>query len=394
MRVTILNQYCENRGDEAAGEALVKDLLQIPKVERIDIIYNSAFKLNIDHPKVHHRNEDLLLKKIGIWGIARYLLFRRTLFKSFAYANTTMKEMARTIRESDIIFVTPCGASIGIYKDWPFLIRLIFCLYERQQPVFYLDTVGKSGNFVFDWLASAVMKKSKMYVREKASYEYLKSIGIPSVRGVDTAFSLPPFYGMRSEQKIGVVTTQLDWHPDFRNQDMNEVIQHKILPGIAEFVISHHYEIDLIPHIADEKELSFLKKFSNNLIKAGVSPSNVHIRRDVRTAEEYDRTIASEHLIVGMRYHSIVLAAKNAVPFVSLAYENKMKEVSHYTGFDNNCFDLHQQISSDKISAMLERVDKESQNISIQLKEIYPKLREMALIPLEQIESKKDDDAF
>ena len=31
-----------------------------------------------------------------------------------------------------------------------------------------------------------------------------------------------------------------------------------------------------------------------------------------------------------MRYHGIVIAAKNAIPFVSIAYENKMCEVSEY----------------------------------------------------------------
>lgn len=62
--------------------------------------------------------------------------------------------------------------------------------------------------------------------------------------------------------------------------------------------------------------MTFLKEWSYNLAKAGVPYSLIHIRTDVKTAEEYDRTIASEHLIAGMRYHSIVLAAKNAVPFV------------------------------------------------------------------------------
>ena len=141
-----------------------------------------------------------------------------------------MREMARTIRESDIIFVTPCGASIGIYKDWPFLIRLLFCLYEKKTPVFYLDTVGKSGDWLFDHLAAKVTKKSKMYVREKASFEYLKSIGVVAKQGVDTAFSLPPLYNQRSDRKIGIVTTQLDWHPDFQGRTSTRYSFRKFFP--------------------------------------------------------------------------------------------------------------------------------------------------------------------
>ena len=35
-----------------------------------------------------------------------------------------------------------------------------------------------------------------------------------------------------------------------------------------------------------------------------------------------------------MRYHGVVLAANNGIPFVSLSYENKMTEVTKYTGFE------------------------------------------------------------
>ncbi len=153
-----------------------------------------------------------------------------TFRKHFRQANAAMREMARTIRESDIIFVTPCGASIGIYKDWPFLIRLLFCLYEKKTPVFYLDTVGKSGDWLFDHLAAKVTKKSKMYVREKASFEYLKSIGVVAKQGVDTAFSLPPLYNQRSDRKIGIVTTQLDWHPDFQGRTSTRYSFRKFFP--------------------------------------------------------------------------------------------------------------------------------------------------------------------
>ena len=308
-----------------------------------------------------------------------------TFRKHFRQANAAMREMARTIRESDIIFVTPCGASIGIYKDWPFLIRLLFCLYEKKTPVFYLDTVGKSGDWLFDHLAAKVTKKSKMYVREKASFEYLKSIGVVAKQGVDTAFSLPPLYNQRSDRKIGIVTTQLDWHPDFQWQDINTVFFQKILPGIAQFAVRHLYEIDLIPHTGSKKEMTFLKEWSYNLAKAGVPYSLIHIRTDVKTAEEYDRTIASEHLIAGMRYHSIVLAAKNAVPFVSFAYENKMKEVCRYTGMNQNCLDLHQPISPEKVNKLLEQTDKKAEFISDYLKKQYPDLKQKAILPLEQL---------
>ena len=58
---------------------------------------------------------------------------------------------------------------------------------------------------------------------------------------------------------------------------------------------------------------------------------------------DYDYEIANSRFVIGMRYHAIVLAAKNATPFISLAYENKMKEVSTYMGQCEYCIDLFEK---------------------------------------------------
>lgn len=388
MNVVILNQYCENRGDEAAGEALIEDLLDIPSVNRIDVIYNSAFKLNIDNPKVFHRNQDLLLKKIGAKAIGKYLILRKTFLKKYACSNSTLKEMIRTIRSADFVFITPCGASIGIYKDWPFLIRILIAVFEEKTPIFYLDTIGKSKDFIFDIIARYILKKSMVYVRERASFDYLKSIGVVSKVGVDTAFSRKPIYCNKKGKSIGFVTTLLGWHPDFKNTNVSDLIINEIVPGISEFCLNNGLSVDLIPHIGNKDELDFLAQIAASFKNNGLSEQAVKICGDIKTASEYDSIISTEKVIIGMRYHSIVLAAKNAVPFLSIAYENKMKEVSWYTGFSDNCLDLHKKISKKEIYESLTRIYSNSSQISSKLMKEYPKLHDLALLPLEQINSR------
>ena len=61
---------------------------------------------------------------------------------------------------------------------------------------------------------------------------------------------------------------------------------------------------------------------------------------EIKTVYDYERYISSSYLLIGMRYHSVVLAAKNAVPFICIAYEQKMKEVSEYTNQLKYCVDL------------------------------------------------------
>lgn len=383
MKITIINQYCENRGDEAAGTALVKNLLAMPEVERIDIIYNSAYHLDLMDSRVFHRNKDLALKKIGKKGIFDYLMFHKC-------NSDAMREMAHTISESNYIFVTPCGASLGIYKDWPFLIRLLFVIKEKKTPIFCLNTINSSHNKVFDFFAKRVLKRSKIYVREQASYNYLQSIGITCKLGVDTAFSLLPVKNREEKANkkysIGLVPTLLNWHPQFQGRDMVREILENIIPGIASFCENKQYSIDIIPHIGSNEELTFISQVAKKLEQNGMEKKNIHIRTDVKTAKQYDEALASEYIVVGMRYHSIVLAAKNAVPFLAIAYENKMKEVSRYTNCEINCLDLQKRINPNEIKNHLMQIDNEHDMIVNQLKKVYwEKLFKLSRLPLQEI---------
>lgn len=390
MKVIVINQYCENRGDEAAGTALVRNLLSDSKVERIDIIYNSANKLDIADEKIFHRNVDLRLKNIGRLGILRYLLLRKTFLKNLSFSNKTMEEMSRTIQDADIIYVTPCGASLGIYKDWAFLLRLLFVVMENKVPVFSLNTINASGNIVFDFLAKKVLKKSIVYVREQRSVDYLKGVGISSELGVDTAFSERQLIIERKEDTIGLVVTLLGWHPEFKGRNMGDEVSQNIIPGIAKYCLDHHYNIELIPHTAQPDETAYIKQIIKELEKNGMSKKSLIFREDVKTSDEYDYALASKKFVVGMRYHSIVLSAKNAVPFVALAYENKMKEVCHYTNCMDSYLNLQDQITPQTIYQKMSLVDQNNEEIRVKLLNVYDeRLSRLSRLPLQVLQDSK-----
>ncbi|MGT2752205.1 polysaccharide pyruvyl transferase family protein [Streptococcus porcinus] len=387
MKAIVINQYTENRGDEAAGTALVKNLLKNPKIEQIHIIYNSAYKLDIDDPRVFHRNEDLRLKNAGRRGILKYLLFRKTPFDKFAMNNKVMNDMVQTIKEADYIYVTPCGASLGIYKDWAFLIRLLFVIKEKKTPIFCLNTIGASGNKLFDFLATKVLKKSNLYVREQRSKDYLESLGLKSELGVDTAFSLDPIKSERDFGKIGLVVTLLDWHPEFKGRNMSEEVLMNIIPAISEFCQEHDYSIDLIPHIAEEPETTYINQVITKLIESGLPSSKIIYRRDIKTSDQYDEAISKLRFMVGMRYHSIVLASKNAIPFLALAYENKMREVCRYTNCLDNYLNLQDKLTTSEVKNSLENVDLNIESIHNKLELVYQSdLQRLSKLPLKGIE--------
>lgn len=387
MRVVIINQYCENRGDEAAGTALIRNLLANPSVTQIDIIYNSANKLDIDDDRIKHRNVDLRLKNVGKMGILRYLLLRKTFLKNSSFANDTMKEMIKTINEADYIYVTPCGASIGIYKDWAFLLRLLFVVMEKKTPIFCLNTINASGNLVFDFLARRVLRNSIVYVREERSLAYLKSIGVDAELGVDTAFSEQSLVADRRMNCIGLVVTLLGWHPEFKGRDMSKEVLENIVPGIAQYCLEQGYDIEIIPHTAQEDETRYIQQILSELQKNGMTKESLIFRSDVVTSDDYDLALASKRFVVGMRYHSIVLSAKNAIPFVALAYENKMKEVCRYTNCEEAYLNLQDQLTAEDVYQKMKLVDTTRETIEDKLSTVYTEsLSKLSRLPLKELQ--------
>lgn len=387
MRVVIINQYCENRGDEAAGTALIRNLLANPSVTQIDIIYNSANKLDIDDDRIKHRNVDLRLKNVGKMGILRYLLLRKTFLKNSSFANDAMKEMIKTINEADYIYVTPCGASIGIYKDWAFLLRLLFVVMEKKTPIFCLNTINASGNLVFDFLARRVLRNSIVYVREERSLAYLKSIGVDAELGVDTAFSEQPLVADRQMNCIGLVVTLLGWHPEFKGRDMSKEVLENIVPGIAQYCLEQGYDIEIIPHTAQEDETRYIQQILSELQKNGMTKESLIFRSDVVTSDDYDLALASKRFVVGMRYHSIVLSAKNAIPFVALAYENKMKEVCRYTNCEEAYLNLQDQLTAEDVYQKMKLVDTTRETLEDKLGTVYTEsLSKLSRLPLKELQ--------
>ena len=58
-----------------------------------------------------------------------------------------MHEWIELIKNCDVAVMSPCGANIGIYKDWASLIRILMVIIEKKKFIFQYNTIGKSGNF-------------------------------------------------------------------------------------------------------------------------------------------------------------------------------------------------------------------------------------------------------
>ena len=169
MKILVINQNTCNFGDDAAGVALMQQIESTLPTGTVSIVYsNHSSKLSLTTipfhtEKITHRNdiffEKSKIKDTTCYLICHFLRMRLELTeKMIAYINI--------VRSSDVIIVSPCGSNIGIYQDWQFLLRVLIPVLEKKKVVFHLNTIDKSNNIIFNFIAKYILKRSAIYVRE------------------------------------------------------------------------------------------------------------------------------------------------------------------------------------------------------------------------------------
>lgn len=381
MKVLIINQHSNNFGDDAAGCALVNMLLMHKEIEKIDIIYHATKEIPIIDSRVQH-HLDISFNKVGHWNFIKYYLFERILQKK--PSSNILCQWIELINEADTVFVSPCGANIGIYKDWPSLVRILMVIKQGKKLVFQYNTIGKSNNILFDCLAKYALKKSYVYVREEKSKEYLNKIGVNSIWGPDTAFALGKReYAIRSKV-ISFVPSSFDaWHPEFKSNPIDKKVQEVLIPQLTKWINKNDFSLEIVPHLNLPEEMEYNQKLYTEFIKAGIN--NITIRDDIMDVWQYDEALGSSRLVIGMRYHAVVLAAKNYRPFLAMCYENKMKEVCRYTKLSDSAIDIHEinkYNNDDLIYKKLDSIISREQQISKILNKEVEMLKPMCEIPI------------
>ncbi|MDT2602293.1 polysaccharide pyruvyl transferase family protein [Enterococcus hulanensis] len=336
MKFTIINQHLYNYGDEIAGITLIDSInKRFDNVDNISVYYKIPGQLNLSYDNVVHQGQPFTKSWKTLLSIFLVLIFSP--FSQKIIFDLKLKQYISDIISSDYVFVSPCGANMGIYKDWKFMLVVLLCIRSGKKPIFHGITVGKSGNFLFDAIARYCFKNSEMFVREKKCVSFLNSMNIRSFRTVDTAFMFENEKPFRYDVKnyIVFIPTKLDsWHPNFKGFSVEEDISEKIIPALVSYAKRQDSKIVILPHMYNEEggntEVDLLSYYHDIIVSCGLNKSMVEIV-NCEDFRDYDNFIKHSSFVVSMRYHGVVMSIKNCVPFLSLAYENKMTEVCNYS---------------------------------------------------------------
>jgi polysaccharide pyruvyl transferase WcaK-like protein len=393
-RIAIINQHTSNFGDDAAGVCLIYQLLDHFPLTTIEVIYKrkSTFgdALPINDPRVRHRT-DLYLNENDLGAGIAYAILPRRLFEKF-FSKSRVADHVRALQSTDVVFVSPCGANIGRYRDKLFLFRVLIATKECSKVLFSLNTIGRSGTLWYDYLAKTVLKKTLNFVREKKSYDDLHNWGISATLGVDTALSMPLKMIDQAKQECSlngdyiafIPTFALkNWHPDFKNNNLDDQFN-SIYSCLASVAKRANFSILIIPHLhGTEDETGDLLVAVDELKRRGVCAS---IAEDVKSPISYAATLSMARIVVTMRYHGIVLAARTGRPFVGISYENKMHEVASYCHLPKQVINLR-DLAYEELESLVIRTISESDTIAESLLHSRERLERLSRLPADWLAS-------
>lgn len=358
MNILIIGQHTNNFGDDAAGIALIQRLLEFENVKKINVLYRyENDKLPFEDERVFHYN-----KNVPSYN-ARGRLHVLSDIKYFIQLAIRKKEknglLLDLLQEADIVYLSPCGADIGSYRDRILLYTLLSCVTMNDNVITHLNTFDDSGQFLFNKIAIHCLKKAKIFVREKRSVKYLSEHGIMSNFGVDSAFMLKNTEN--SSEKVNeyilVILSEINvWHRKYMNKNWTRKDHYqRVVKPIMEFAEKNDKKVMLAAHTEIDQD------FIHELFLYGNEdyPGRCIDKSIISSVYEYDFLISNSYLVIASRYHGIVLSAKSQVPCLGLAYDTKSLEVSEYIDCLEQCVWIQEvmdgKLELDKILKYIEK---------------------------------------
>lgn len=340
MNILIVNQPLNNRGDESAHKALVRTILsEMPSVS-ICVLWiganpDSIRQFAITDKRVRYVN----IKEIrGFHRIATNSL-RHPDLHFLNWLHPTFRNLISYYKKADWVVCAPGGICMGGFQNWMHLFILWQAKRMDKKIAYYGRSIGpfptatKDGK-IFKQISEKLLKSFKfLALRDKKSEAIAKKMGVGYYPTVDSAFldsphvDLPEILRMllgEQEKYMVFVPNKLIWHYGYKTVDIETIFG--FYQSILEIILRQYpdHKIVLLPQIfnvLDAKVADY--EFFMELAKRQ-NDKRIIVVPDKYSSDIQQTVISGASFLIGARYHSIVFALNNNVPFIALSYEHKM----------------------------------------------------------------------
>ena len=356
MRFLLINQPMFNRGDEAAHKALVYALLQRFPDCSIEVLFTgrpqeAVEECRVDDPRLTYTNLPVTERYLNtylrrlVWNL-RFLWF----------LNPVARKIARCCRRADWIISSPGDKSLGARYDWDHLFFVSIAEFAGRHVAYYGRSIGpfpddSTEHRRFNFLSKRVLRRADFIsLRDPESCRIADAAGLQYVRTLDTAFLYTPMVQLPQEvataigegEYIVLVPNYLiPSAKDFNGHSTPSQVKlffAELSRRILEQFPSHR--IVMLPQLFCGHDYASRDEDFFDDIAADVADDRMVVLPDTLPSECHQAVIAGASCVVGARYHSIVFAINNDVPFVTLNYENRILGMLEALGKQDRVVDI------------------------------------------------------
>lgn len=366
MNILIVNQPLNNRGDESAHRALIRSIIKYIPEAHIRCLFGNVqvdtlrqFEVDnerVEYVRIHHRknlkSSQLLekgLKHPILWHIHPFVI---------SYLNN--------YRWADAVVCAPGGICMGGFMNWDHENQLMYGI-KLHKPLFYY---GRSIGPFWDQPEEKRLFKQRaieilnycnfVSLREAESIRIAHDLGVTDVvETVDTAFLDFPEVSIPQEIEdhiddcpyVVFVPNLLIWHYFYRGKATKmEVVEFwsRIVDVIHGQFPNH--KIVMLPQTfnyekADDNDINLFRLIEDNRPNSGIVVINDQYSSDIQ-----QMIIRRADAMFGSRYHSVVFAINNNVPFVAFSYEHKIAGLLEELGLQDEMIDIKNLFSSNEFN--------------------------------------------
>lgn len=364
MNILIVNQPLRNRGDESAHRALVRKLLQeIPDMHVRVLFYCEEANAIDEFSVLDERVEYISAFGVNERQLKTLYFIRKGIKNTLFWCHPYVNKFLRHYHWSDAVVCAPGGICMGGFMNWWHEEQLLIAM-KLGKPLFYY---GRSiGPFWDEPEEKKVFKQQAIRILNYASYVSLrdatsikiaKDLGINNViETTDTAFLDYPQVDIPEEilremgrnEYVVFVPNSLIWHYFYRGKATGEEVV-AYWSKVARVIAKHYpnHKIVMLPQTSLQGK-TFDDKYLFQDIQKHCPEIDIFVSDDIYSSDIQQQIIRGADAVFGARYHSIVFAINNNVPFVSLSYEHKMTGLLEEIGLQDEMIDITKLFTSEE----------------------------------------------
>lgn len=337
--ILIINQPVGNRGDESAHRALVHSLNKAIPSAHITILSfmdwsDGISEFIVDSPQ----NEYIKFLYSHNWGAEPYskYLIKHGLTGIGTYTHPVLRRLLPFYKKADIVICAPGGICMGGFQNWKHMYLLQVARLLHKPIIYYSRSIGPfptntPQSTAFKRLSVEMLKGFDfLSLRDRKSKQIATELGTSFVSSIDSAFLEQPRCNIPPEIKeqlqnnyVIFVPNQLTWHYAYHgiSQRIIDDFYIKTIDLICQEYPRH--QIVMLPQLCSvpskNSDYTYFKK-----IQDIANDKNILVIPDSYGSDIQQTIISNAKLVVGARYHSIVFAINNEIPFLALSYEHKV----------------------------------------------------------------------